>query len=148
VIIGTLLPRGGMQQAQGSSSSSFPSSMAYGRDPRQSQGSGLLPRPNPTISYWQTPVADIADRRTTAELPEAVDFLIVGSGISGASIAYNILTREPNASVLLIEARQAASGASGRNGTFLCCHPMWIQSGRKVNERNKRKSINNKMYEY
>ncbi|KAK0289370.1 hypothetical protein LTR35_002567 [Friedmanniomyces endolithicus] len=75
-----------------------------------------LPRSHPTVSYWQDPSADIADLRTTAELPAKADYVVVGSGISGAFVAYNILCKQPEAGVVIIEARQAASGATGRNG--------------------------------
>ncbi|RMZ78481.1 hypothetical protein DV737_g3878, partial [Chaetothyriales sp. CBS 132003] len=51
-----------------------------------------------------------------ANLPSSADVVIVGSGISGASIAYNLLVEEPETKIVLLEARQAASGASGRNG--------------------------------
>jgi hypothetical protein len=77
-----------------------------------------LPRPNSTVSYWQDPPASIAAARTTSDLPKSADYVIVGSGISGAMIAYNILAREPNASVVILEARGATSGATGRNGRF------------------------------
>ena len=72
-----------------------------------------LPREGPTISYWQDPPSNIADHRTTQDLPSTPDYIIVGSGISGACIAYNLLIKKPNASVLLLEARQASSGATG-----------------------------------
>ena len=75
-----------------------------------------LPRHDPTISYWQDPPSDIANHRTTPELPHTPDYIIVGSGISGAFIAYNLLAQYPYSSVLLLEARQACSGATGRNG--------------------------------
>ena len=75
-----------------------------------------LPRNGPTISYWQDPPSAIADHRTTQRLPESADYVVIGSGISGAFIAYNLLTKKPDASVLLLEARQACSGATGRNG--------------------------------
>lgn len=75
-----------------------------------------LPHPTPTRSYWQDPPSNIANLRTTATLPDRADYVIIGSGISGASIAYNILLRQPRASVVLLEARQACSGATGRNG--------------------------------
>jgi hypothetical protein len=75
-----------------------------------------LPHPNPTVSGWQNPPDAIADLRTTAELPETADVVIVGSGISGASIAFNLLEKDPNLKVVLLEARQACSGATGRNG--------------------------------
>lgn len=75
-----------------------------------------LPRPGPTLSYWQDPPSDIADLRTTEHLPSYADYVIVGSGISGACIAWNLLQREPKAIVVLLEARQICSGATGRNG--------------------------------
>ena len=75
-----------------------------------------LPREGPTISYWQVPPDEIADLRCSEKLPEEADIVIVGSGISGATIAYNILSERPDKRIVLLEARQAASGASGRNG--------------------------------
>ena len=75
-----------------------------------------LPRNKPTTSYWQDPPSDIANHRTIPDLPTIADYIIIGSGISGAFIAYNLLTKQPNAKVLLFEARQACSGATGRNG--------------------------------
>lgn len=76
-----------------------------------------LPRAHPTISYWQEPPASIADHRTTSGLPASADYVIIGSGISGASIARNLLAGAPDASVLMLEARQTCSGATGRNGS-------------------------------
>ena len=75
-----------------------------------------LPREGPTVSYWQVPPDEISDLRSTEALPEEADIVIIGSGISGATIAYNILTEQPKKKIVLLEARQAASGASGRNG--------------------------------
>ena len=78
-----------------------------------------LPRDGPTISYWQQPPdAPIADLRSTNSLPDSAEYVIVGSGISGSCIAHNLLEAKPGAQVVMLEARQAASGASGRNGTF------------------------------
>ena len=75
-----------------------------------------LPRDKPTASYWQDPPDEIADLRSTPQVPETSDVVIIGSGISGAGIAYNILKRAPQSKVLMLEARQACSGATGRNG--------------------------------
>ena len=75
-----------------------------------------LPRDNPTLSYWQDPPDSIANLRSTPNPPQTSDIVIIGSGISGASIAYNILTRAPETNVVMLEARQACSGATGRNG--------------------------------
>ena len=75
-----------------------------------------LPRQNPTKSYWQTPPLLIADHRTTANLPSKTKYTIIGSGITGTAIAYKLLQEEPNATIVILEARQASSGATGRNG--------------------------------
>ena len=75
-----------------------------------------LPRPNPTVSYWQDPPSALADHRTTADLPSSTPVLVVGSGISGAFLAYSLLSQPSPPSVLLLEARTACSGATGRNG--------------------------------
>ncbi|EEP78772.1 conserved hypothetical protein [Uncinocarpus reesii 1704] len=75
-----------------------------------------LPKNNPTIAYWQDPPDEIADLRSTPQLPKTADLVIIGSGITGASIAYNVLSRAPNTKVVMLEARQACSGATGRNG--------------------------------
>jgi glycine/D-amino acid oxidase-like deaminating enzyme len=77
-----------------------------------------FPVPDPTESYWQVPEHRIANLRTTAELPtnQTFDYIVVGSGISGAAVAFKLLSRDPQLSILMLEARKAASGASGRNG--------------------------------
>lgn len=77
-----------------------------------------LPREVPTLSYWQVPPDGISDLRSTARLPRDADIVIIGSGISGATIAYNLLPELPDKRIVVLEARQAASGASGRNGRF------------------------------
>jgi myosin-crossreactive antigen len=85
-----------------------------------------LPCENPTRSYWQDPPDAIADHRTTEELPDSTDILIIGSGISGAAIAWGLLQDGAGGasgeSIVMLEARQACSGATGRNGTFRKYH--------------------------
>lgn len=77
-----------------------------------------FPVPDPTVAYWQDPPHRIANLRTTPELPtsETFDYVIIGSGISGAGTAHKLLDRNPDLSILMLEARTAASGATGRNG--------------------------------
>ncbi|KAK4201556.1 putative Glycine/D-amino acid oxidase [Triangularia verruculosa] len=85
-----------------------------------------LPVPNPTPSYWHclsAPLHSLApDYRSTPDLPSHCDTVIVGSGISGAAIAYNLLRSQKPSSdndprqILLLEARTLCSGATGRNG--------------------------------
>jgi len=82
-----------------------------------------LPRPQPTVSYWQDPPDPISNLRTTAYLPQHADIVIIGGGITGASTAYHLLARNPSLAIVLLEAREAASGASGRNGRLeTLCH--------------------------
>ena len=75
-----------------------------------------LPCCQPTVSCWQEPSSVLADFQSTPNLPSHTDVIIVGSGITGASIAYHLLHQDPALSVLMLEARTACSGATGRNG--------------------------------
>ncbi|KAK8050848.1 FAD dependent oxidoreductase [Apiospora rasikravindrae] len=66
------------------------------------------------------PHPDVADRQSE-KLPESADIVIIGSGMSGTSIAWHLLmdnksnsTKVPR--IAMLEARQACSGATGRNG--------------------------------
>lgn len=80
-----------------------------------------LPRENPTSSYWQDPPSDVANHQTTKDIPSHADIVIIGSGITGASIAWNFLKdvcpgEKGPRNIVMLEARQACSGATGRNG--------------------------------
>ena len=77
-------------------------------------GQADLPSPNPTSSYWhRSPSSTLLGHRTTAELPEKVDVVVIGSGITGAFAARE-LVEEKGRGVLLLEAREVAWGATGR----------------------------------
>ncbi|KAI0477439.1 FAD dependent oxidoreductase [Xylariaceae sp. FL0804] len=75
-----------------------------------------LPSPNPTQSYWQLDAAPIADLRSTEALPGTTDTVVIGSGITGAAVAFGLLEEHGAKDVVMLEARQACSGATGRNG--------------------------------
>ncbi|RFU35368.1 hypothetical protein B7463_g953, partial [Scytalidium lignicola] len=76
-----------------------------------------LPVDNPTTSYWQDPPdAEVADFRTAETVPKTADTVIIGSGITGVSVAWGLLNSGEKEKVVLLEARQAVSGATGRNG--------------------------------
>ncbi|KAJ5960775.1 FAD dependent oxidoreductase [Penicillium vulpinum] len=74
-----------------------------------------LPRPNPTQSYWQHIPHALANVQSS-KLPTDRDFAIIGSGITGLSVAKTLLERHPTATVTVLEARALCSGATGRNG--------------------------------
>ena len=80
-----------------------------------------LPKPSPTISYWQDPPADIASYRSSDALPKSASVVIIGSGITGSSLAFHLLSGSTKSDVVLIEARTASSSASGRNGGHTKC---------------------------
>lgn len=79
-----------------------------------------LPRPNPTISAWQVPSHPLASHQSPV-LPAQTDFVIIGSGITGCSVAKTLLEHRAakDAHVTILEARTLVSGATGRNGGHL-----------------------------
>ncbi|KAF2420128.1 FAD dependent oxidoreductase [Tothia fuscella] len=55
----------------------------------------------------------------SASLPETTDVAIIGSGITGTSVAKFLLEGRPDTHVTILEARTLCSGATGRNGGHL-----------------------------
>ncbi|KAI0871422.1 FAD dependent oxidoreductase [Hypoxylon argillaceum] len=79
-----------------------------------------LPSPNSTHSYWhRDPSKTLLNHHTTPALPATADVLIIGSGISGAFAARTLVAG--GRSVVMLEAREACWGATGRNGGH--CQP-------------------------
>ena len=74
-------------------------------DPRHSTQSFWLKDPHPSLAH-----------RQSACLPADADVVIIGSGISAASIAKTILDADPRTRIVILDARDACSGATGRNG--------------------------------
>ncbi|KAI1148907.1 FAD dependent oxidoreductase [Nemania diffusa] len=75
-----------------------------------------------TRSFWQSDGQNAyADFNIgTVDLPPSCEVLIVGGGYAGISTAYHLLKLDrPPSSVVLLEAREACSGATGRNGGHL-----------------------------
>lgn len=61
----------------------------------------------------------IDEHRSTEDLPPECDVAIIGAGLSGVSTAYhlcNLADTGRRLSIVLLEARQVCSGATGRNG--------------------------------
>lgn len=51
----------------------------------------------------------------------SLDYCIIGGGLSGTSCAYWLRQKHSNAKIALVEKKQLAYGASGRNAGFLTC---------------------------
>lgn len=83
------------------------------------QPGGIYPVANATAPYWRSQLHAIDSHRTTPYLPTECDIAIIGAGMSGAALAYH-LTKDVKPdhvpSILMLEARQVCSGATGRNG--------------------------------
>ncbi|KAJ9157208.1 FAD dependent oxidoreductase [Pleurostoma richardsiae] len=80
--------------------------------------SGGLPVTNPCLSLWQqtTRSFQYLNANKDAAVPEKTKYLIIGSGISGALTAFELTQSGiPGSSIVILEAREAASGASSRN---------------------------------
>lgn len=82
-----------------------------------------IPVENPTVSAWQEPAHPLAMTQSK-DLPQYADFAIIGSGITGCSVAKSILESEVahNKRVTVFEARSLTTGATSRNGGFLISH--------------------------
>ncbi|KAG0646717.1 hypothetical protein D0Z07_6189 [Hyphodiscus hymeniophilus] len=88
-------------------------------------GKATLPTPNSTKSFWHSePSKTLLGHRTTSSLPTTADVVIIGSGISGASAAHHFSQDQhgKDLDIVMIEAREACWGATGRNGGH--CFPM------------------------
>lgn len=78
-----------------------------------------LPVPDPCLSFWQQTTRSFPHLSANAKtpLPSTTKYLVIGSGISGALTAFKLINSAgvPASDVLILEAREAASGASSRN---------------------------------
>lgn len=82
-----------------------------------------IPVENPTLPAWQVPAHPLAEIRSK-DLPQRVDFAIIGSGITGCSVAKTLLENSASGAktVTVFEARGLTTGATSRNGGFLMSH--------------------------
>jgi hypothetical protein len=81
--------------------------------------SSHLPSPHPTSSFWHSDPNDssqfLLHHRTTEDLPEDADVIIIGSGVSGAFAATKLVEGK-KAKIVMLEAREGCWGATGRVG--------------------------------
>jgi glycine/D-amino acid oxidase-like deaminating enzyme len=95
--------------------------------PPRSVGSGTtasprvdvsLPQASPCLSYWHrtTRAFKYLNVNADATVPASSPFVIIGSGLSGALTAFSLIEAGvKGADIVILEAREAVSGASGRN---------------------------------
>ncbi|XWW94245.1 hypothetical protein V2A60_002188 [Cordyceps javanica] len=83
-----------------------------------------LPRSQPTASFWQAVPHPMLANKQSHQLPGSTDVAIIGSGITGCSVAKHLLDLSSQSAdgamtVTVFEARTLVSGATGRNGGLL-----------------------------
>jgi hypothetical protein len=77
-----------------------------------------LPTEDPCLSYWHRTTRAFAHLHENhdQDVPAATRYLIIGSGLSGSLTAWQLLDAGvPGEDIVVLEAREAVSGASGRN---------------------------------
>ncbi|KIW18010.1 hypothetical protein PV08_02297 [Exophiala spinifera] len=82
--------------------------------------SQYLPVKNGLKSFWFREPQGLENHRTTESIPSHADVVIIGAGYAGAATAYHLVRDFPEiSSITILEAREACSGATGRNGGHL-----------------------------
>ncbi|KAJ5348728.1 hypothetical protein MYU51_006903 [Penicillium brevicompactum] len=77
-----------------------------------------LPFPSACLSHWHRGTRSFPhlNANYNAKVPTTTKHAIIGSGISGALTAFSLIENGTNPTdILILEAREAVSGASGRN---------------------------------
>ncbi|KAL0948593.1 hypothetical protein HGRIS_011151 [Hohenbuehelia grisea] len=83
-----------------------------------------FPSSQPCLSYWQRTTRHWSRLTSGANesVPQTADVVIIGSGLSGALVAYELLYNpSPPSNVVMLEAREVCSGATARHAGH--CRP-------------------------
>lgn len=77
-----------------------------------------FPHPIGGPSFWRSTPGELDNYRSPEGLPPTIDIAIIGAGFSGGSLVTHLLDSDgtDETSILVLEARELCSGATGRNG--------------------------------
>lgn len=93
------------------------------------------PVPNPSSCWQEAPPFPYLLDAQSPDLPTTAD-IVVGSGMSGANVAHTILDqshkRGISPEIVVLEARNFCSGATGRNGGHVKCSAYVEYAGLKT----------------
>ncbi|KAI4610850.1 hypothetical protein J4E80_007879 [Alternaria sp. BMP 0032] len=103
----------------------------YASQPQSHGRTGFPKQGGQSLSYWlqQVRCDPLLDHRTTDELPQEANTVIIGSGITGTLVAKHHLETFPGKTVVILEAREFCSGATGRNAGH-CKPDQWRGYGK------------------
>lgn len=73
-----------------------------------------LPGKSPTQPFWLSEPSRISNLQSP--WIDQADIIIIGSGMTAASLTRSLYARKPNLNIVIVEARGLCSGATGRNG--------------------------------
>ncbi|KAJ4318926.1 hypothetical protein N0V94_004156 [Neodidymelliopsis sp. IMI 364377] len=114
----------------------------YAASPTNQTRTGFPKQDGQSLSYWlqQVRCDPLLNHRTTKDLPNNADTVIIGSGITGTLAAQEHLRVWPSKSVVIIEAREFCSGATGRNAGH-CKPDQWRGFGKFEKAYGKEQAI-------
>lgn len=100
-----------------------------------------LPRLDGKIGWVRTsPYHDRNSQTARFEKPKGLkspyDYAIIGAGFTGISLAIELAKREPEASILLLDALRVGEGSSGRNAGFIIDVPHTLKLDQKALEKS------------
>ncbi|KAF8865904.1 DAO-domain-containing protein [Acephala macrosclerotiorum] len=82
-----------------------------------------FPVPNSTVPFWRIELHPLDSHRSTPVLPQSCDIAVIGAGYTGAAMVHHLLEgkeeKDSGKGIVILEAREACSGATGRNGGHL-----------------------------
>lgn len=99
--------------------SNTPETSSEANGDAKQDGYRSLPVPNPCLSHWHRTTRAFEHLNTNEHVPvpATAKYVIIGSGLSGSLTAWSLVVDHGVAAknLVLLEAREAVSGASGRN---------------------------------
>lgn len=114
----------------------------HAASPSNQTRTGFPKQGGQSLSYWlqQVRCDPLLNHRTTKDLPESVDTVVIGSGITGTLATKEHLRTWPDRTLVVIEAREFCSGATGRNAGH-CKPDQWRGFGKFEKAYDKEQAI-------
>src|SRR5215207_2336303 len=89
--------------------------------------------------WWMVEAGGIPPAQPALAADVDADVVVIGGGYTGMWTAWEVLEREPNARVVILEAAQCGTGPSGRNGGFLSS--LWLSRPLMAEQYGERRAV-------